>query len=56
MSSIEDIKAKAQELSDVIGSFQVAATIDVPVAEVAKVEAEVAALDAELKADVTPTV
>ena len=54
MSSIEDIKAAAQALQDVVNSFQVAAPVADPV--IAKVEGEVAAIDAELKADETPTV
>ncbi len=54
MSSIEDIKAKLAELTDVVNAFQVAAPI-VTEAEVEKVEAAVAAVDAELKADETPT-
>ncbi len=52
MSSIEDIKAKLSELTDVVNAFEVAAPV-VTEAEVEKVEAEVAAVDAELKADET---
>ena len=54
MSSIEEIKAKAQELVDVINAFTVAAPV-ITAEEVAKVEGEVAAVDAELKADEAPT-
>ncbi len=52
MSSIEDIKAKLVELTDVVNAFQVAAPVIDPV--IAKVEGEVAAIDAELKAAETP--
>ncbi len=56
MSTIDDIKAAAQNLTDVINAFEAPAPVaGVPVEEVAKVEGEVAAVDAELKADEAPT-
>ncbi len=55
MSTIDDIKAAAQNLTDVINAFEAPAPVaGVPVEEVAKVEGEVAAVDAELKADEAP--
>jgi len=51
MSTIEDIKADLAKLTDTVNAFQVAGPTGVPVAEVAKVEGEVAALDQELKSD-----
>ncbi len=53
MSSIEEIKAKLQELNDVVSAFQVAAPV-VTAEEVVKLEGEVAALDTELRSDETP--
>ncbi len=55
MSSIDDVKAALVTLTDVVNSFEVPAPVAaVPETEVERVEAEVAAVDAELKADITP--
>lgn len=56
MSSIEDIKASLATLTDAVNAFQEAAPAGVPQEEIAKVEGQVAALDAELKADEVPPV
>ncbi len=51
MTSIDDIKVALGALTDAVNAFEVVAPA-VAVDEVAKVEAEVAAVDAELKADI----
>ncbi len=54
MTSIDDIRVAAGALQDAINAFEVVEPVaSVAVEEVAKVEAEVAAIDAELKADLT---
>ncbi len=53
MTSIEDIKVAADALAAAINAFKVVPPVaEVSVEEVAKVETEVAAIDAELKADI----
>ncbi len=51
MSTIDDIKADLQKLTDTVNAFVVPAATGVATEEVAKVESEIAAVDAELKTD-----
>ena len=54
MTSIDDIKADLAKLTDTVNAFEAPTATGVATDEVAKVEGEVAAVDAELKADINP--